>query len=380
MNSLSHKHSSPQDSNRPGAEWTALLEAVPEAIVMFDSAGKITFANVRAEELFSCGRDELIGNGAESLCSPPSAKSCFEEIQRHFAGPRPAAAGEAAELCCVRKGGSVFTAEATFNRLETAEPSVICAIRDVSARKRLEAELQEKSAALDLAGQELQAFSHSISHDLRAPLRAMGSFASLLKKSLGAEISGESEQTVKRIQDNVSKMSRLIDGLLDYSSLSWLALTKKKIRPAESARGAYAELSGLAPERRVDLKIAELPECEADAVLLRRVFTNLLSNALKFTRDRDPAVIQVGCRKESGEDVYFVQDNGAGFDMEYSAKLFRVFQRLHSPAEFEGTGVGLAIVQRIVQRHGGRVWAEGKVDEGAVFCFTLGDSGHGNTA
>lgn len=249
---------------------------------------------------------------------------------------------------------------------------------DITERKRLETELREKTAALEAANQEMQAFSHSISHDLRAPLRAMGSFASLLKKSLGPEISKDSQHALKRIEDNVAKMSQLIDGLLDYSSLSWIALTKKKLDPAELARSVFTELTISPRKQRVDFKVDALPECEADAALIRRVFTHLISNALKFTRDREPAVIHVGSRKENGE--YFVRDNGVGFDMEYSDKLFKVFQRLHSPADFEGTGIGLAIVQRVIQRHGGRVRAEGRVNDGAVFYFTLGDSGNGNSA
>lgn len=253
-------------------------------------------------------------------------------------------------------------------------------MNDTNDRQRLERELREKTAALEAANEELQAFSHSISHDLRAPLRAMGSFASLLKKTLGPEISKDSAHALKRIEDNVSKMSQLIDGLLDYSSLSWVALTKKRVNTAELARNVFTELTGSAPERHIDFKVGELADCEADSSLLREVFTHLLSNALKFTRNREPAVIELGCRKENGGQIYFVRDNGVGFDMEYSGKLFRVFQRLHSPAEFEGTGVGLAIVQRIIQRHGGRTWAEGRVDQGAVFYFTLGDSGHGNSA
>jgi light-regulated signal transduction histidine kinase (bacteriophytochrome) len=254
------------------------------------------------------------------------------------------------------------------------------AIRDVTERKRVEQELKGKNAALEAANQELQAFSYSISHDLRAPLRAMDGFAAMLKKSLGPDLPAQTDHALKRIQDNVGKMSKLIDGLLDFSSLTWLAMTRKNLNPGELAQSIFHELTVSERERRVDFKVEELPGCRADIVLLRQVFANLLSNALKYTRGRDPAVIRVGCRREKAGPVYFVQDNGAGFDMEYSGKLFHVFQRLHSPSEFEGTGVGLAIVQRIVQRHGGRIWAEAQVDRGATFYFTLGEASHGNSA
>ena len=245
--------------------------------------------------------------------------------------------------------------------------------------EQLEKVLQAKNAALEAANQELQAFSYSVSHDLRAPLRAIGGFTGMLKKSLGANPEKETEQALQRIQDNVLKMSKLIDGLLDFSSLAWMALTRKTIDSRELAQSAFNDLRPLAAGRRVEFDLGELPSCNADPVLLRRVFANLLSNALKFSRGRDPATIRVGCRKENGEQVFFVRDNGAGFDMEYAGKLFGVFQRLHGPAEFEGTGVGLAIVHRIVQQHGGRVWAGGEVDRGATFYFTLGEPSHGHS-
>jgi light-regulated signal transduction histidine kinase (bacteriophytochrome) len=215
---------------------------------------------------------------------------------------------------------------------------------------------------------------------LRAPLRAMDGFAAILKKSLGPDVPKATDDALIRIQDNVKKMSRLIEGLLDFSGLTWAALTRKSVSPGELARNVFNELAPAASGRRVDCEISPLPGCTADIALLRRVFANLLSNALKFTRDRDPAVIRVGCSDQNGERVYFVRDNGAGFDMEYSDKLFQVFQRLHSPSEFEGTGVGLAIAHRIILRHGGRIWAESEVDRGATFYFTLGESTHGNSA
>ena len=289
--------------------------------------------------------------------------------------------GLPSDLCGLRHDGREFPVEIFCKPLRTeAGQWALSAIRDLTEQKRLQKELRDNSASLEAARQEFHAFSHSISHDLRAPLRAMDGFAAMLKRSLGEGLSKETEHGINRIQENVSKMSRLIDGLLDHATLSWVALTKKKIDPAIIAQKSFHGLSPSLDGRRIDFSIGELPHCEADLALLRRLFDNLLSNALKYTRKKDPAVIRVGCRDQTGERVYFVQDNGAGFDMEYSDKLFHVFQRLHSPSEFEGIGIGLAIVQRIVQRHGGRIWAEAQVDQGATFYFTLGNSGYEHSA
>jgi light-regulated signal transduction histidine kinase (bacteriophytochrome) len=256
---------------------------------------------------------------------------------------------------------------------DTAQP-------DAQSVSQLQRELYDKTAALETVRREFQEFSYSISHDLRAPLRAISGFAAMLQRSAGDGLSDDSQHALKRIQENTSRMSKLIDGLLDFSSLSWVAFTPKELPPGHIAQQSFESLALSINGRHVDFAIGELPACHADAALLRRLFDNLISNALKFTRKQDPAVIRVGCRSENGEQVYFVQDNGAGFDMEYGGKLFQVFQRLHSASEYEGTGIGLAIAQRIVQRHGGRIWAEGRVGNGATFNFTLGKSVHGYSA
>ncbi len=243
---------------------------------------------------------------------------------------------------------------------------------------RLNAELEQRvalrTAELKAANDELEAFSYSISHDLRAPVRAMGGFANVLEKDFGGQLPEGGHFAIQRIKVNAAHMGQLIDGLLEFASLSRQPLQKKTLNPTAIARKVLDELMAELSDRRVDAEIAELPECQADRLLLNQVFTNLLSNAIKYTRGRDPAVIRVGWRKEGEETVYFVQDNGAGFDMRYAGKLFQVFQRLHGMKDFEGTGVGLANVHRIISRHGGRIWAEAKVGEGATFYFTLGKS------
>jgi PAS domain S-box-containing protein len=367
MSTMGHKLPISNDAAGLAARCGSLLDTLPDAVVIVDAEGCIVLANTRAEELFGHARRELLRQPVEVLWP--------ERFRNGPARPR------SGELFGLRKDGSEFPAEINFSRWQTEDGAwSIGAIRDLTAKKSLEAQLKEKDAALEAASDELQAFSYSVSHDLRAPLRAMDGFAAMLKKSLGTDVPEATGHALKRIQNNVGKMSKLIDGLLDFSSLTWLALTKKNVNPGELAQNVFNELALAAPDRRVDCQISKQPGCTADIALLRRVFANLLSNALKFTRGRDPAVIRVGCRDENGERIYFVGDNGVGFDMEYSDKLFRVFQRLHSPSEFEGTGVGLAIVHRIIQRHGGRVWAEGQVDGGATFYFTLGESTHGNSA
>jgi PAS domain S-box-containing protein len=352
------------------AKFAALLESLPEAIILVNAAGHIVLASEVAERLFGYPRGELSGQAAETLL-PPRLRGAHTFRK----------SSEGVELFGWRKDHSEFPVAFTHQTLRTGEGVFEWSvIRDLTEHKRLERELKEKDAALETARQEFQSFSYSVSHDFRAPLRAVDGFSHMLKKSLGENISEESAHALGRVQENVTRMSKLIEGLLDFTALSWVAMTKKTVKPAEIVQKSYAGLALASNGRKIDFSVGELSACPADAMLLRRLFDSLLSNALKFTRKCDPAVIRIGCRDEKGERVYFVRDNGAGFDMEYGSRLFQLFQRLHSAGDFEGTGTGLAIAQRIVQRHGGRIWAHAEVDRGATFYFTLGESGYGHSA
>jgi signal transduction histidine kinase len=240
------------------------------------------------------------------------------------------------------------------------------------AHDELEQRVIERTAQFEAANQELEAFSYSISHDLRAPLRAINGFARILLEEQAPHLADEAQEYLQLVRDNAQYMGQLIDGLLTFSRLSRQPLIKQPVAPADLVRQVLSDLRAAQAGRRIDLTVGDLPMCQSDPVLLKQVFANLLANALKFTSQREVAVIAVGCREAQGEQVYFVRDNGVGFNMAYADKLFGVFQRLHRAEDYEGTGVGLAIVQRIIHRHGGRVWAEAAVDQGATFYFTLG--------
>jgi light-regulated signal transduction histidine kinase (bacteriophytochrome) len=234
--------------------------------------------------------------------------------------------------------------------------------------------LQEKNAALQAAVSELDAFSYSVSHDLRAPLRAIDGFSQILLKQCGSTLSKEPREYLQLVRDNTVQMGHLVDDLLAFSRLGRQALSKQQIPTGTIIEQVLRDERQQAEGRSVNVSVGDLPPLWGDAPLFKQVFVNLIGNAFKYTRMRADAVIEIGSRKIDGEQVFFVRDNGAGFDMQYADKLFGVFQRLHRTEDFAGTGVGLAIVQRIIHRHGGRIWADAAVDEGATFYFTTEDS------
>lgn len=245
---------------------------------------------------------------------------------------------------------------------------IVHRVEDVTERKRVERELEE-------ANRELETFSYSVSHDLRAPLRAIDGFSHLLVERHSSALTGEAAEFLDLVRDGARRMGQLIDDLLSFSRLSRQDLKREPCSIAGLAREAFevlwSEREGR-EGREVEFNVADVPQCQADPALVRQVLTNLISNALKFTRDRDVVRVDVGARQgDTGDPIYFVADNGIGFDMRYGDRIFGVFERLHGQDEYEGTGVGLATVQRIVERHGGRVWAEADVGTGATFSFTL---------
>jgi light-regulated signal transduction histidine kinase (bacteriophytochrome) len=245
------------------------------------------------------------------------------------------------------------------------------AIENAHLNSDLEKRVEERTAELEAANRELEAFSYSVSHDLRTPLRSVNGFTQILKEDFSQDFSQQALGFLNKIQVASNKMGLLIDDLLNFSRLGRKPLN---IKPVNLNVIVQNVLDSLAPEmagRQIDWSLPELPPANADSLLIQLVYANLIGNAVKYTGKCEIAHIEVGSMKIDGETVYYVRDNGAGFDMQYADKLFGVFQRLHADDEFMGTGIGLATVRRIVERHGGRIWAEAEVDKGAAFYFTL---------
>lgn len=378
---------SEEELRRTSARFETLFELAPDAIVVVDAGGIIDSANSHAETLFGYGRGELVGQPIETLV-PVDLRARHVNHRRGFmAQPHTLPMGATRELRARRSDGTEFPTEISLSPLEFEDGLHVTAIvRDITERTEardelrrlnlsLEQRVTERTAELKAANKELEAFSYSVAHDLRAPLRSLDGFTKILLDRYDADLPAEARRYLGIIRDSAGDMGRLIEALLAFSRLGRQALAIAPADPARLAREALADLAPVMAGRQVEVSIGDLPSCWADARLLRQVFANLLDNALKFTRDHETARIEVGARTEGeggGEPTYYVRDDGAGFDMRYTDKLFGVFQRLHRADEFEGTGVGLATVARIVHRHGGRVWAEGEIGRGATFYFTMG--------
>ena len=271
-----------------------------------------------------------------------------------------------------RKDGSFFPVEVSSRGATIGDMrALISVVRNITDRKQAEDLLLKKTKQLEATNKELESFSYTVSHDLRAPLRAIDGYARMILTKHAGKFDDDALNKFNVIRKSAQMMGQLIDDLLAFSRLGRTQLSKSKLDMDTLIREVWKDMTGNEMERHIDFRILELPPGLGDQGLIRQVLTNILANAFKFTKVRQEAMIEAGGYIKNSESVYYVRDNGAGFDMSYYGKLFGVFQRLHSHEEYEGTGVGLAIVQRIINRHGGRVWAEGKVNEGATFYFTL---------
>ncbi|HXV86925.1 MAG TPA: ATP-binding protein [Gemmatimonadales bacterium] len=365
-----------------------LLDSLPVAVYVVDAAGRPQFANRMSQE--------ILGRG---IAPDTTAEELARVHQAYRVGTGEVYPGDQQPILHALKGRAAHAADFEIRRPDRAVrievwaapvygadgqlASAVAAFTDITEREReraeierLNGELARRIAELETVNAELDTFCYSVSHDLRAPLRAIDGFSRMLQEDYRATLDAEAQRLLGVIRSSTSGMGQLIDDLLTFSRLSRKQLEEGRVDMTalaravmEDARAAAGPPPAAATPPRVNL--GSLPPTRGDGALLRQAWVNLISNALKFSRTKPEPVVEIGARKQNGEAVYFVRDNGVGFDMQYADKLFGVFQRLHRADEFEGTGVGLAIVQRVVHRHGGRVWAEAAQGQGATFYFSL---------
>lgn len=364
----------------------SLIEASLDPLVTISRDGKITDVNKATEAATGLPRDQLVGRDfSDFFTDPDLARTAYRKAF---------AEGSVTDYPLAIRNASGSVMEVLYNASTYRDEAgkvvgVFAAARDVTARKQAEAELANyqrhledlvagrtaelaaANLALNAANHELETFAFSVSHDLRAPLRAVDGFSLALQEDYADKLDAEAQRLVQVIRDSVTRMSRLIDDILEFSRAGRRELAATDIDMTSLAQAVLDDLAPAMKGRTITVNVAPLPPATGDREMMQRVWMNLLDNAIKFTARIDNARIEIGSYLHDNETVYFVKDNGAGFDMTYIDKLFGVFQRLHSPQEFPGTGAGLAIVKRIISRHGGRVWAEGKVGEGATFYFAL---------
>jgi PAS domain S-box-containing protein len=368
---------------REQSEWLAVtLSSIGDAVVATDLNGLITFMNPAAETMTGSTMTLAKGKPLGEILHIES-----QPVQNTVGATHTESMGEDTTL--VSNNGTKTPVDHSRSPIRDRRGEVtgeVLVFRDITQHKladqrihRLNEELEqrvaERTAELQAANEELESFSYSVSHDLRSPLRAMDGFSRILVEEYGAKLDDEAREYLQIISDNAEQMGKLIDNLLNFSRLTRQPIQKRTVAPAEIVNVVLEDLSAQQQDRELEITVNRLPVCQADPSLLNQVFVNLLSNAFKYTRDRSPAMIEIGYQngdQQRAEVTYYVKDNGAGFDMKYSNKLFGVFQRLHRAEDYAGTGVGLAIVQRIVHRHGGRIWADAEINKGATFFFTLG--------
>jgi len=381
-----------QDLRRALEYQEAVVNNMGEGLYTVNREGIVTSMNPAAEKLFGWTSDEVLGRKMHDVThykhrdgTPFPAAECAGLQVLQMGTPLTNH-----EDVFVRKDGSCFDVLYSSSPIRAGGEIVglVVVFRDISERKRAEEALRDRDRALTIANDELtqqsealsevnnelQSFSYSVSHDLRAPLRTIDAFVRIVEEDHGAHLNSEAQRCMGIVKKAARQAGELIDDLLEFSRLGRIGMDIRPVKMTELAQEVANELQCTQEGRVIDLQIGDLPLCQGDWRLLKLVWENLLTNAFKYTRPRTAAQIEVGWLpddRQADASVYYVRDNGVGFDMKYVHKLFGVFQRLHLKEEFDGTGVGLAIVQRIVRRHGGRVWGEGKTDGGATFFFSL---------
>ena len=378
------KRENEQERRRARQEMLKLSSALDQSadpVFITDRKGRIEYVNPAFHDVTGYASEEAIGQTPRLLKSDMHDEAFYADMWDTLLRGH-VFRGEVTNRC---KDGRLYVEEKTITPIKNERGQIthfVSTGKDITQRKLAEAEIhllnqtleqrvQERTAQLEDLNKELEAFAYSVSHDLRTPLRHMASFADLLRKEAKDHLSAKEWRYLDIISSSAERMSVLINDLLAFSRTGRADLRIMPVNLSLVVQEARRELAGETSGRRVEWVIHDLPVVPCDLTTIRQVMLNLLSNALKYTQPRSVTRIEIGCTERSGEYVVSVRDNGVGFDMQYADKLFGVFQRLHRPDEFEGTGIGLANVRRIITKHGGRTWAEGALGEGATFYFSL---------
>lgn len=360
------------------------IDTALDGVVTMDAQGIICDWNPQAEMIFGWKRDEAVGKTMHELVIPPRYRDGHLRGLRNYLGTGEGPLlNKRVEVSALRRDGSEFPVELSIAPITLQRKRMFSGfIRDITERKQAEEQIRrlnegleqrvaERTAQLEAANREMESFSYSVSHDLRAPLRALDGFARILEEDYGDRLDAQGARYLSVISENSRKMGTIIDDLLALARLGRQAITRSLVDMNALVRDVVDEALRSHEGSKPSIQVCALPPAEADSGLMRQVWVNLISNALKYSSKSPSPSIEVSGRIDDFTNVYSVRDNGAGFNMASYDKLFGVFQRLHPVEEFAGTGIGLAIVERVVSRHGGKVWAEGKVNEGATFFFTL---------
>ncbi len=367
------------DRKQLEVKFRGLLESAPDAMVVAGVNGRIALVNAQAERFFGYPREELLQQSVEMLVPEAFRGEHYANWARLFQEARTGPLRAGLEFYGRRKDGTEFPLEISLSPIETGRETLVSSgIRDVTDRKQVElgirklnAELERRGADLEASNRELETFAYSVSHDLRAPLRAIDGFSQVLMEDYAENLDGEGRNCLRRVRAATQRMGELIDCLLGLARLNRQELQRSNVDLSAVAGAIAQNLRQSDPSRRVDFVITPGAQAQGDRRLLEVALQNLLANAWKFTGKMPHARIEFGVSGSNGKSVFYVRDNGAGFDMAYAGKLFGTFQRLHAQGEFEGHGIGLATVRRVISRHGGRIWAESQVGKGATFSFTL---------
>jgi len=378
---ISARYQAEEVIRKMGQHYRALIDKAPDGILLIDTTKNIKFASPSARKIFGYGIVESVPLNPSQFTHPDDLPKLVTEYEKLMNDPGYI---PTLQYRCLDKMGNYIWIECTFSNLldDPSVESVVINFRDITDRKEAEAEVHklnmyleervnERTSQLEIANSELQAFAYSVSHDLRAPLRAIDGFSKFVLEDYGPKLDEEGQRLLGLIRSNTQKMDRLITDILALSRVTRSEHKKSRVDMTKMAVSMFNEAVLPETQGKLNFIIDNLPEGYADPTYIKQVWINLISNAIKFSSLNINPEIKIGGYQEEGSNVYYVRDNGVGFNPEYGHKLFGVFQRLHKANEFEGTGVGLAIVERIIHRHGGKVWAEGEEGRGAIFYFSL---------